>query len=124
MPKKAGPDLTPVFDRLRQILTPYAAPLAVKTDTPDAYYLEAKSPDSKGRLICFGFVRKGKNYVSFHLMPLSNPGLAARVSPTLKKRQQGKSCFNFTQIDDQLFEELARLTEAGRQGFARMGFLP
>jgi len=124
MPKKAGPDLTPVFDRLRQILTPYTAPLTVKTNTPDSYYLEAQSPDSRGRLICFGFVRKGKEYVSFHLMPICNPGLAARVSPALKQRQQGKTCFNFTQIDEPLFEELARLTEADRRGFAKMGFLP
>lgn len=30
---------------------------------------------------------------------------------------QGKSCFNFTQIDEELFSELARLT---RQGFEKL----
>jgi hypothetical protein len=31
---------------------------------------------------------------------------------------QGKSCFNFTQIDEELFAELERLTAASARGFA------
>jgi hypothetical protein len=33
------------------------------------------------------------------------------MSPGLRKRMQGKSCFNFTKLDEELFAELAVLTE-------------
>jgi hypothetical protein len=62
----------------------------------------------------FGVVRAGKAYVSYHLMPVySHAALAARISPALKKRMQGKSCFNFSKPDPELFEELAALTREG-----------
>jgi hypothetical protein len=36
--------------------------------------------------------------------------VAATISPELKRRMQGKSCFNFTRIDEGLFRELEELT--------------
>ncbi len=73
---------------------------------------------SKGREVWFGAVGERKNYVSYHLMPVyAFPELLKKVSPELKKRMQGKSCFNFKQVDDKLFAELARLTEEGYQRF-------
>jgi hypothetical protein len=45
------------------------------------------------------------------------PDLLDEISLELKKRMQGKSCFNFKAIDDAQVEELARLTA---QGFARV----
>jgi hypothetical protein len=63
----------------------------------------------------FGSVRRGKAYVSFHLMPLyMNEKLTGQVSTELKKRMQGKTCFNFKQVPEpELAAELARLTEEG-----------
>jgi hypothetical protein len=73
---------------------------------------------SKGREVWFGAVGERKNYVSYHLMPVyAFPDLLNKVSPELKKRMQGKSCFNFKEVDDKLFAELARLTEEGYQRF-------
>jgi hypothetical protein len=64
-------------------------------------------------------VRQGKNYVSFHLMGLYTfPEMLKSVSPALRRRMQGKSCFNFTHIDEELFAELERLTAASAKGFA------
>ena len=37
-------------------------------------------------------------------------GLAASISPELRRRMQGKSCFNFTKVDEPLFRELEALT--------------
>ena len=72
----------------------------------------------------FGSVRLGKAYVSFHLMPLYfNEPLNARLSPELKKRKQGKTCFNFKNIDELLFEELGELTKSGFAGFQELGYL-
>lgn len=39
------------------------------------------------------------------------------MSPELRKRMQGKSCFNFRAVDEALFKELAGLTKAGAARF-------
>ena len=37
--------------------------------------------------------------------------------------KQGKACFNFTRIDEGLFDELADLTASGRELYAEQGLL-
>lgn len=39
------------------------------------------------------------------------PGLLDGASPQLKKRMQGKSCFNFKTSDEALFKERDALTQ-------------
>lgn len=118
-PPKKPADFDVVFARLRSILVPYAQRLEVKEDTSAYYYLETKTAVYKGKPGFFAAVRKGKNYVSFHLMALYVfPEMLKSVSPALLQRMQGKSCFNFTQIDEELFAELERLTAASARGFA------
>ena len=36
---------------------------------------------------------------------------------------QGKTCFNFSRVDDALFDELDALTERGRDLYAERGLL-
>jgi hypothetical protein len=73
---------------------------------------------SQGREVWFGAVGPRKRYVSYHLMPVyAFPDLLKGASPALKKRMQGKSCFNFTTVDEKLFDELAKLTEKGYRRF-------
>ena len=51
-------------------------------------------------------------------MPVyAEPALARSISPALAKRRQGKSCFNFTTVDEALFAELADLAARGIPGF-------
>jgi hypothetical protein len=65
-----------------------------------------------------------KRYVSYHLMPVYvNPALLDGLSPALKARMQGKSCFNFTKVDPALFEELAALTQAGFDDYRAKGYV-
>jgi hypothetical protein len=45
------------------------------------------------------------------------------MSPELKKRMQGKSCFNFKTVDEKLFKELAKLTKAGTEKFRNENFI-
>jgi hypothetical protein len=107
-----------VFDSLKSILKPYAEKLTVKTDTGDTFYLDAAYSERWKKEIFFGSVQVKKNYVSFHLMPVyMYPDLLKNASPELKKRMQGKSCFNFKKIETQLFEELSQLV---KQGFERL----
>ena len=106
----AGPDLAPVHDRLRAILAPYRDRLHVSKDGPRGMTLEL--PEYAGQP--WGFAagtRLGKRYVSYYLMGVyGDEGLGESISPELKRRMQGKSCFNFTRIDEALFRELEHLT--------------
>jgi len=76
----------------------------------------------QGQRFQFGGVKISKAYVSFHLMPIyMNPKLQATISPELKKRMQGKSCFNFTSVDPGHITELKKLTKAGFEEFKTWG---
>jgi hypothetical protein len=120
-----SPDLAPVFARLKQIMAAHAAALVVVRDQPGDYYLATTKLHPKNQQpLCFGMVRTGKNYVSYHLMPVyGHPPLLAGISPALKKRMQGKACFNFTAVDEPLFAELAALTARGLAAFAKIRFI-
>jgi hypothetical protein len=63
--------------------------------------------------------------VSYHLMPLyMNSKLVASISPALKKRKQGKTCFNFKKLPEPEVEaELTRLTRAGLEWYAAQNWL-
>ena len=88
-------------------------------DTESEYYLESKGPMYKRRPMCFGAVRMGKGKVSFHLMALyCLPEMKKKISPELKKRMQGKQCFNFAKPDGALFDELSSLAVEGAKRFA------
>jgi hypothetical protein len=112
-------DFAAVFAALKPVFARYSGRLAVKADTPVEYTLVTKSaspfPQHKGQPMYFGSVRLGKAYVSFHLMPIyMSPALMKSISPALKKRMQGKTCFNFkTEPEPELIAGLTRLTEEG-----------
>jgi hypothetical protein len=102
-------DFHAVEARLRSIFDPYRGSLTVSRDGPDGIYLELPGFEGKP----WGYVggtRVGKAYVSYYLMGAYDGGLASSMSPELKKRMQGKTCFNFTKIDEPLFAELEALT--------------
>jgi len=102
--------LPEVHERLKQILAPYRTRLHVAADGPGGMTLEL--PEYKGQPWGFAAAtRLGKRYVSFYLMGVyGSDDVAATISPELKRRMQGKSCFNFTRIDEGLFRELEALT--------------
>ncbi len=122
--KKFAPDFAPVFAGLKKILAPYAKRMVVVHDTPENYYLSSTKPHPTNRRpMMFAAVQTGKNYVSFHYMPIyCAPALQKSLSPALKKRMQGKACFNFTAVDEALFAELADVTKRGLEGFQKLGF--
>lgn len=113
-----------VFDRLRAILEPYLGDLVVSIDQPGNLYLDTTDVASNGRPRAFGGVQTKKNYVSYHLMPVyENPNLLRDISPKLRARMQGKSCFNFKAVDEDLFAQLADLTQRGYSDFQEQGKL-
>ena len=88
------------------------------TDTPEDYTLNTRHIMKNRKPLFFGAVQIRKNYVSYHLMPIYvYPELVDDISPDLRKRMQGKSCFNFRKADIALFDELAALTERGYEKY-------
>lgn len=113
-----------VFQALRALLAPHAPRLLVKSDTAENYYLDTAIIQKNKLPLFFGAVQIKKNYVSFHLFPVYVfPELLASISSELRKRMQGKSCFNFTAVDEPLLEELGRLTDAGMRRFEEAGYV-
>ena len=100
-----------VFERLRRILD-QAQPVGVVTaDAAGNFSLNTPYSPLFQKELFLGAVQVKKNYVSFYLMPVyMYPDLLEGISPSLKKRMQGKSCFNFTAVDEALFQELEALT--------------
>ena len=111
-------DFSSVFAALKPVLAHCAERLSVKTDTPAGYVLDTRTPSPfpqhKGHPLFFGALRLGKAYVSVHLMPLYMcPKLNQSISPMLKKRMQGKTCFNFKAVPEKsLLAELDQLAQA------------
>lgn len=92
MPTKKSPkaeaDFPTVFRKLRKILAAHKASLVVAMDEDDHYLLNTTKPHpTNGEAMMFGAVRIGKNYVSYHLIPVyCCPGLMDGCSAELKKR--------------------------------------
>jgi hypothetical protein len=116
--------LEAVFDRLRPLMAAQAPRLVVLEDAPGAYVLGVQRVREDGYRVWFGAVKIGKRYVSYHLMPVyAHPDLLDGVQPELRRRMQGKSCFNFTRVDESLFAELDTLTRRGLERFAADGLV-
>lgn len=113
-----------VFAGLKGVLAGHAPPLTVATDANGDYAVlarpSAKYPDGHP----FGAVQIKKSYVSFHLFPLYEfPDLLDGLPERIRKRMQGKSCFNFTALDEETVDGLTRLTAAGQERYRRAGLV-
>lgn len=93
--------------------------LVVTVDKPGDYQVASPTmKDRIGRPLYVAGVKTGKNYVSYHLLPVyMKPELLKSVPPSLKKRMQGKACFNFTSVDRDQLKELAAVTKTGIAAF-------
>lgn len=114
-------DFDAVFQALKPVFAGCVRKLSIKAERPGEYVLESKTPSPfpqhKGRPLFFGAIKTGKSYVSVHLMPLyMSPPLQKQIPAQLKKRMQGKSCFNFKSAPDAA--TVAQLKQLARSGLA------
>jgi hypothetical protein len=106
----AEQDLRNIYAELRGLLHKAVGKRNVVIDTDAHYYVNEREPDAKGKPLFCCSVKIGSGKVQLHLMPIySNPEWLSGVSDALKKRMQGKSCFNFAKHDAVLFNELGAL---------------
>ena len=108
---------------LKSVVAPYVPRLVVKADTPENYSLDAPPSAAYPKGLFFGAVQIKKSYVAYHLMPVYVfPDLLDGLPDALRRRMQGKSCFNFPSLaalDPETAAALERLTAAGFERFAR-----
>lgn len=105
-------DNNSLFNKLKSIFEKYEPNLSLLHNKTDNYYLNTPTTETSKKSEFFGAVQVKKSYVAFHLMPIYYyPEMLDNISEELKKKMQGKSCFNFKDINDKLFVELKLLTE-------------
>ena len=114
-----------LFTRFRAMFARHEPSAVVVRDEAECYYLGTHEVRAKdGYRTGFGGTEIGKRYVSVHLMPVYvHPTMLDGISPELRRRMQGKSCFNFRTVDEPLFTELEALIDAGAAQFVRDGRL-
>jgi hypothetical protein len=109
-----GDEFQQLFDRFKAMLAPYAARMHVSADEPGIYGVDMAPEAEREPATWFAATRLGKRYVSYYFMPIYvRPSLLDGISPELRRRMQGKSCFNFAKVDEALLAELEELTRAG-----------
>ena len=111
-----------VYAALVKIMKKHEKNLKVSTDNKSNYLLTGPMSKKFKKELWFGGVQIKKNYVSYHLMPVyMYSDLVKEIPIELKKRMQGKSCFNFKKIDKDLFRQLAELTDKSYKTFKQRG---
>ena len=118
-------DFGPIFDRIRARFKTHESRCVLLVDEPGRYFLATHEVRAKdGYRTHFGGVEIKKNYVSAHIMPVyAHPELLDGISADLRKRMQGKSCFNFKKLDEPLLAELGDLIGRGAARFEADGRL-
>ena len=129
----ASSEFETVFDRLKTILQNHAGNFTIRPDTNDSYGLQGKPGPAtlkawggklKKPVMPVAWIEIGKAYVSYHVMGLyTNTSLQNSMSKELKTRMQGKTCFNFKNINETLFKELEQLTVKAIDDFKKLGFV-
>lgn len=102
----------------------HAKHLNCNADNSREIYYDTFYIMKNGKPLFFGSASIRKNYVSFYLMPVYvNPQLLEGASAELKKRMQGKSCFNFKEVNPKLLKELTMLTQKGFEYYEESGYI-
>lgn len=113
-----------VYFALREVMRPCEPVLEVVRDTRGEYYLNCKKPSAGDKPMFFGAVQIKKRYVSYHLMPVYVfPDLIEGLSPALRKRMHGNSCFNFARPDSELRDGRRKHTLVGLRRFREADML-
>lgn len=116
-------NLTAAFDALQPLLAAEQNGLGPARTGPGVYHLYAAKSYMNSPQMYFAGVQIKKNYVSLYFMPIYMAPASFSISPALKKRMQGKSCFNFTTAEPELLAEIKNLLATGKQYFKGLNLL-
>jgi hypothetical protein len=116
-----------IFAELRALLEKYAnrESLAVIDDSERRYCLAGGRHPKHKTPMPLAWVQMGKGYVSFHHMGIcGSTRVPDLLSPRLKARMQGKTCFNFKTCEPAILAELDVVTANAFAALRKAGLLP
>ncbi|HEX5176632.1 MAG TPA: hypothetical protein VFV83_06370 [Chthoniobacteraceae bacterium] len=122
-----GREFEAIFADLRALLEKYAdrESLVVIDDSERRYCLAGGRHPKHKTPMPLAWVQIGKGYVSFHHMGIcSSRNVRHLLSPRLKARMQGKTCFNFKTCEPAILEELDAVTAYAFAALRKAGLLP
>jgi len=82
--KSAGKNFLPVFAALCELLAPWEDRMKTQTDK-SGFWMHSLEPTFRDKPMFFAGIRMGKNYVSFHLMPVYCCPELNKMSPALQQ---------------------------------------
>jgi hypothetical protein len=128
-----NPDLVPLFEQIKRLLTPYAAHFTSRRDEPGYYDLwSEKDLVIEGRRrteVFFAGLIVQKSYVGFYFMPVyADPGLADAersdvFGPELLATLKGKSCFHIKRLTSGLEAQIEAALRAGYDLYVARGWV-
>jgi adenylylsulfate kinase len=122
LPRMPGPNLWPLFRKLKAILEKRAPEFRVESDAAEYYRLVSKTRRWKrGGSIYFAAVRRDVGEVSFYVGALEYKN-RLRVPEVLTPRYQAETYFRFTRSNPKELRALDRLVAAAARWFRKKGW--
>lgn len=126
--------LETAYDTLHQLLSRRSPPLKSKTGTVRGkrdFHLVIPNPmvvpgayGGKPVEIDLASLILQKDYVGFYFMPIYiEPNLKKKLSPSLTKLLQGKTCFHIKRLDDDLLKHVEAALDEGVKFYKGRGWL-
>lgn len=118
---RASEELGNLFRELKKILKPYAKSFDIRNDIEHQYELWTEHEfrtnsfhPKRQRGVLFAGIAIKNSHVGFYFYPLHiNPSMEESLPEKLKAIRKGKSAFHFTEITDDLKENLKQMLEEG-----------
>ena len=122
-----------IFNKLKAAMLQYSPPMVVPKKNlgrADAFELIGNTPVPYGskKVIVPGMffvsIVNGKSMVSFHFFPIyMNKEAFKDLAPLTMKCLKGKSCFNFTKVEQVNEKEIAALLKKGVAVWKKLGYV-
>lgn len=122
-PKKPAAQDPELFARLKAMLARHATGLDVTIDVADKFHVYSPRP-YQGKPLFFAGVQRMKTRTSFYLFSIYMfPELVGELPTPLRKHLSGKSCFNFTALDEAVVKDLELAVKRGLDVFREKGLM-
>lgn len=123
-----NPDLLPLFEELRKILTPYEEYFSPRHNEPGYYDLWVEKDITiegrKHKGVFFAGLIIQKSYVGFYYMPVYlDTEIKKMFGPELLKTLKGKSCFYIKNNDPILITQVIKALEMGLKIYKKRGWI-
>lgn len=120
--------LLPLFEEVKQLLTPYAARLTARKDEPGHFDLWSEKEivvDGRRRKeVFFAGVIVQRSYVGFYFMPLyADDDLSLVFGRELLATLKGKSCFHLKRMTPELRTQIEDALAAGWRLYEERGWV-